>query len=56
LAERGAFFLVAVDPLLRGVDVDEGEGLAPGQQAIVAGERGQEAPVRLVELADVAPG
>ena len=40
--ERGAFLLVAVDPVLRGVDVDEGERLPAGQQPRVLRERGGE--------------
>ena len=53
--ERRAFLLVAVDPLLRGINVDERESFRAGQQPPVFRERGHEPAVRLTELPDVAP-
>ena len=54
--ELRALLLVAGDAFLRGVDVDEGEGLRAGQQRRLPREVRQELPVGLVQLADVSPG
>jgi hypothetical protein len=54
--ERSAFLLVAVDTVLRGVDADERQRFAAGQQPRVLREHGGELPVRRIELPDVSPG
>jgi hypothetical protein len=56
VAEPRAFLLVAVDPFLRGVDVDEGQDVRAGQQRCLAGEPGQQFPAGLLDLQDVSPG
>jgi len=40
VAGPGAFLLMAVDPFLRRVDVDEGQDIGPGQQRRLPGEPG----------------
>jgi hypothetical protein len=54
VAEAGAFLLVPVDPLLRRVDVDEGQDIGPGQQRRLAREPGQEPAAGLLDLQDVS--
>jgi hypothetical protein len=51
-----ALLLVAVDPVLGRVDVDEREGLRAGQQRGRLAQAGQELAVGLLQLADVSPG
>ena len=46
MAEAGAFLLMAVDPLLRRVDVDEGQDVRAGQQRRLAARAGPAAPGR----------
>ena len=56
VAEPRALLAVPVDPLLRRVDVDEGQHVRAGQQRRPAGEAGQQFPAGLLDLQDVSPG
>ena len=56
VAEAGAFLLVPVDPLLRRVDVHEGQHVRAGQQRRLAREPGQQLPPGLLQLQHVSPG
>jgi len=56
MAELRAFLLVPVDPLLRRVDVDEGQHVRAGQQRRLPRQPGQELPARPLDLQHVSPG
>jgi hypothetical protein len=54
--EPGALLFMAIYAFLHRVDVNEGQGARARQQRRTAGQRDQEFPARLLQLADVAPG
>ena len=54
--EPGALLVVPVDPFLHRVDVNERQRSRAGQQRRLPGQRDQELPARLLQLADVSPG
>ena len=56
MAEPRALLLVAVDPLLRRVDVDEGQDVRAGQQRRCRRQPGQEPPAGLLRAAGRSPG
>ena len=56
IAERRPLLLVSEDPVLLGVDIDEGQDVAAGQQRRAARQLRQELPVHLLQLPDIPPG
>jgi hypothetical protein len=56
IAERGALLGAPVDPLLLGVDIDEGDHIRSGQRRDAAGQLRQHLPVHLAQLQHVPPG
>jgi hypothetical protein len=54
--EPGALLLVPVDPFLHRVDVNERQRARAGQHRRPPGQRDQELPARLLQLADIPPG